>query len=377
MQDTDEIHLLRTIATEDDGDAGYSVLADWLEEHGDGPRAEFIRVQCELAAKNRAEKRRHELRLRERALFDKHRHAWLQSYGLAMDDVRFERGLIAAMRPAAWENGELLKEEYASRLITLTELDLSGLGIGDDGLRAFAENADIPALRKLILSGNKLTKDGVAALAAAKGLPRLETVYLFQNELDDAARTILENADHFCPVNVDFGEHAEGYCMSPGETEVARRDFVRTQLWPLVNNQFQTHKRLQSAVLCVAQYWNDEANDAVHGNIVVSELFEPTLHVNVGYGDEYEDANLPNTRIQGRYGETGSVIGLWGHEVPWDDNYGAIPVWAAYAPEEGSQEYEHIDDVYAPAVMFYRHGGHVFLPLRRPQLDGVQPEFSE
>jgi hypothetical protein len=40
------------------------ILADWLEERGD-PRADFIRVQCELAAGVDDEDRRHDLLSRD------------------------------------------------------------------------------------------------------------------------------------------------------------------------------------------------------------------------------------------------------------------------------------------------------------------------
>jgi hypothetical protein len=141
---------------------------------------------------------------------------------------------------------------------------------------------------------------------------------------------------------------AEGYCMSAGEAEMARRQYLRKQLLPVVAQYFTTYERLQSAMLCVAQYWCDEANDAVHGLLIVSELFEPTLE-----GVESSPADLG---------------------TPWDDNSGAIPLWAAFATEGGTQEYGHPSEVYASAVMFYRHGGYEILPMRRSQLDGVQPE---
>jgi hypothetical protein len=127
-------------------------------------------------------------------------------------------------------------------------------------------------------------------------------------------------------------------------------------------------------MLCVAQYWSDEADDAVHGMLIVSELFEPTLEGVAGLG---LDPNVPNTRIPQRYAkESSSEISLWEAEVDWDDNSGAIPLWAAFAPEGGTQEYESYIGVYAPAVMFYRHGGYEFLPMCRPHLDGVRPEWG-
>lgn len=50
--DTDTIFLglLGEVCSAPDDDIPRLVLADWLEEHGQSERAEFVRVQCELAA---------------------------------------------------------------------------------------------------------------------------------------------------------------------------------------------------------------------------------------------------------------------------------------------------------------------------------------
>jgi uncharacterized protein (TIGR02996 family) len=99
MPDPNETPLLRSIA-EDDDPGGRLVLADWLEERGDGPRAEFLRVQCELASRKVSKERRRALRVRERALLDAHRQEWLQAFGLPLEDVGFQGGLIARTRLA-------------------------------------------------------------------------------------------------------------------------------------------------------------------------------------------------------------------------------------------------------------------------------------
>lgn len=371
MRDADEAAFLRSIAEGDDH-VGRLALADWLEERGDSPRAEFLRVQCELASPHLPEEHRHALRVRERELLDAYRQGWLRAFGWPLEDVGFQGGLISSARLSQWEGGRFLGADSAPWLATLTELDLSGLGIGDAGLTALAEAGRFPSLRKLVLSDNAITDAGVGALARAAGMPRLDTVYLFQNPIGARARTTLERAKHFHLSSLDTGERAAGYCMSPGEADVARRQYIRTHLLPLVLQYFQTHNLLRSATLCVAQYWADEADDAVHGTLVVSELPEPTMK-GVSWGNESgTDANLPNTRIEGEYGESGSAISLW--NAHWDDNGGAIPLWAAYAPEEGHQEYSHLDEVYSPAVMVCRHGGYEFLPMCRPYLDGIRPE---
>ncbi len=41
--------FLQAISEKPDDDTPRLVYADWLDEHGDPARAEFIRVQCQLA----------------------------------------------------------------------------------------------------------------------------------------------------------------------------------------------------------------------------------------------------------------------------------------------------------------------------------------
>jgi uncharacterized protein (TIGR02996 family) len=47
---TSDEAFLRDICEHPEDDAPRLVYADWLEEHGNPERAEFIRVQCRLAA---------------------------------------------------------------------------------------------------------------------------------------------------------------------------------------------------------------------------------------------------------------------------------------------------------------------------------------
>jgi uncharacterized protein (TIGR02996 family) len=68
--------LLRAIVAAPDDDAPRLVYADWLDEHGEAARAEFIRLQCKLARHPRtADGRRTELELAEQELFRQHARA--------------------------------------------------------------------------------------------------------------------------------------------------------------------------------------------------------------------------------------------------------------------------------------------------------------
>src|SRR4051812_20344131 len=60
--------LLADILEHHDDDTPRLVYADWLDEHGEADRAEFIRVQCELARGGIDQARREHLEEREQAL---------------------------------------------------------------------------------------------------------------------------------------------------------------------------------------------------------------------------------------------------------------------------------------------------------------------
>jgi uncharacterized protein (TIGR02996 family) len=73
---TSQEAFLQAIRAEPDDDAHRLVYADWLDENGDPDRAEFIRVQCELARCPEGAERRSALAARAAELLAAHRLAW-------------------------------------------------------------------------------------------------------------------------------------------------------------------------------------------------------------------------------------------------------------------------------------------------------------
>jgi uncharacterized protein (TIGR02996 family) len=63
---TDEAALLAAILARPDEDTPRLMYADWLDEHGQPERAEFIRIQCDPTADEAAEDRAAELEERNR-----------------------------------------------------------------------------------------------------------------------------------------------------------------------------------------------------------------------------------------------------------------------------------------------------------------------
>ena len=72
----DLLALLNACRADPVSDLPRLVLADWLDEHDDPARAEFLRVQCELARPSLNTERTAGLKLRERALIDANWRAW-------------------------------------------------------------------------------------------------------------------------------------------------------------------------------------------------------------------------------------------------------------------------------------------------------------
>jgi uncharacterized protein (TIGR02996 family) len=73
---SDERALLASIWDRPNDDAARLVYADWLDEHGDAPRAEFVRVQVEAARLSKWDDGRAELDARAKALHAKHGTEW-------------------------------------------------------------------------------------------------------------------------------------------------------------------------------------------------------------------------------------------------------------------------------------------------------------
>ena len=230
---SDESALLAAACAHPDDDAPRSAYADWLEDHGEPARAEFIRVQCELARLPKRSQRRKALASREAELLWQFEGEWLTRdltacglWDLLPADVesladklpafgfwfhRFERGFVAELRGSA--ESLLEAAPCLDRLPPLGTLFLAGFGrktlagllrrpgmahvrvlrlhpwddfgsnrLGDAGVAALAGSSNLPRLASLSLGDNEVTDAGVAELAASPRLPALEELYLDGND---------------------------------------------------------------------------------------------------------------------------------------------------------------------------------------------------
>jgi len=242
---SDEAALLATIAAHPAEDTPRLMYADWLDEHRQSIRAEFIRVQIAIAQKEhlpRAILNRYvDLFKRNQELLDHHRGELLGPLAAlpANAEIAFRRGfpstvelsvgdflnhslLLASTTPQAdvqvtavlrrlrsfltnpdtgcvtklsgysneIDDTELQPSddfnliEGIERMTRLAVLDLEGCGI-DDLLCDLAYNYSVPSLRDIDLSNNAITSTGVANLLRTDLPQQLHRLILGGNPISD------------------------------------------------------------------------------------------------------------------------------------------------------------------------------------------------
>ncbi len=208
---TDDAAFLAAITDRPDDDLPRLVYADYLDEHGDPARAEFIRLQCELAELPRTDERFPALREREAELFAANRKRWeLPNIGrqlfrrgfVEVVDTTADRFLAAARRFLALVPVRELRLRNADRRVAdLTQLpifsrvevlDLANNSFGaENRITRFFGTAELPRLRTLRLRNNRLWAEAITELAATPIAPQLERLDLSGNPFaDDGAEAL-------------------------------------------------------------------------------------------------------------------------------------------------------------------------------------------
>jgi uncharacterized protein (TIGR02996 family) len=229
----------------DPGDDGIRlVYADYLEEHGEAERAEFIRVQCYLASLASDDPRRQKLHEREWALLQKHCQPWLAPLRPVLDRqpsffarlrqflsgpdpawrwdwtyaVQFRRGFVEslslsaadfpALAPALFAAAPLLRDLslgchapgdmaplfHSPSLARLEGLYLTGEGLGPQGIELLVDCPHLKHLRELYLRINPLTIDCLTILATSKLMSQLTSLTLYLVQPEDAEGTVVRDS---------------------------------------------------------------------------------------------------------------------------------------------------------------------------------------
>jgi uncharacterized protein (TIGR02996 family) len=255
--------FLEDIREHPDDDAPRLVYADWLDDHGDADRAEFIRAQVMSARPALDEGQRRSLEKRADDLLAHHEAAWRSTLpvleGVTWAD--FSRGFVEAVfvtspgvfldqAPAlfaaapvrrlrvGWVHAQgaraLARSPYLARLRELNLCDNPDLG--EAGVEALAGSRHLAGLTSLLLYNDALGDEAVACLAASPHLAGLTELYLSGNDLGDQGTTALGRCRNLAGlVDLDLRDNRVGDAGVQALAFEGRHERLDT-LW-LVNNR--------------------------------------------------------------------------------------------------------------------------------------------
>jgi uncharacterized protein (TIGR02996 family) len=195
--------LLNAIVESPDDDAVRLVYSDWLEEHGEADRAEFVRAQIELARGIADDARRERLRQRERELLAAHELEWVGPLRAAVRRATFVRGfvervtvhpdrlkraapllesvpvrhLIVASRNEARDVGAVATLPQLGRITTLDLRD--GCTLSVKSVRQIANSPHLAGVTDLILRQRTIEEGVAEVLGGTPALARLRTLDLY------------------------------------------------------------------------------------------------------------------------------------------------------------------------------------------------------
>src|SRR5947209_1573452 len=95
---SDEAGLLDAIREDQGSDEPRLIYADWLDDHGQAERAEFIRLQCEYARLPNGSPEWRDKYNRAHRLLERHRTSWFGALDKELADCVVERGFVSRLR---------------------------------------------------------------------------------------------------------------------------------------------------------------------------------------------------------------------------------------------------------------------------------------
>ena len=239
MPGTEQVALWSAIRANPDDDTPRLVYADWLQENGDEDRAEFIRVQCALAASPRTKaKERQALEVKEQRLHKLHREKWLEPFRKLFRSAKkwhptdlwftrfvFRRGFVSTealgsaplklltqsrdtLEPIAIETAVIPQSEYHINLLkalarwcgatTITSLSFGNAR--DSDIESIIAGKKLCRLRVLGLGLGTVSDVGVAALAAWPFAISLRDVSLRYNSITHKGACVLADSPYLTSI---------------------------------------------------------------------------------------------------------------------------------------------------------------------------------
>jgi uncharacterized protein (TIGR02996 family) len=193
---TAQAGILQAILADPDDDTPRLVYADWLDEHGnesERARAEFIRLQIDLARQDTDSPRRREQAFRARTLLDQHRQEWLAPFqDIVQHEPLFVRGFVEKIDLTSEDLEEHGDELFRS--LPIRRLWVTDLFVSEDCLACIPANNHLVGLD---LCGGRVDDEDLADLARLKNLSKLRVLGLMFNHVNDEAAHLLRTLPFF------------------------------------------------------------------------------------------------------------------------------------------------------------------------------------
>lgn len=193
--------ILRECVENPEDDAPRLVLADWLDDHGDGDRAAFVRGQLALASLDADDPARRALDARLAQFQFKHLGAWVASLHGQVSSFWFTRGLLhvplyvhnlssldtdaegwdwveRVTLGGIWTPKALVRLGESPLATRLVSLDAGEGGLKLAGTRVLADSPWLANLRVLSLARNNIGNRGAAVLAGSAFVSNLRSLDL-------------------------------------------------------------------------------------------------------------------------------------------------------------------------------------------------------
>ena len=196
--------FISAILDSPDDDTPRLVFADWLQEHGEEPRAEFIRAQIEAAKLPEEKRATSKAGKRAEALRAKHGVAWCKAIGVDEYEGEYVRGFLTGL--------EAYPQRFAAQAAAILALEPAAFTLNLEAARDDDEDKQIPmkeveqlatnphlrAVVKLESQSGYWGPKRFARLMRSPHLANLKVVTLFDDAIGvDGIRALVEAAAPF------------------------------------------------------------------------------------------------------------------------------------------------------------------------------------
>lgn len=220
MLDSEELSFIERIRVDHRSDLPRLIYADWLDERGDHPKADFIRVQCALESLDEGDIAGDCLREYECSLLENHAREWAKEISDLVEGYSFRRGVIEAvtLTPSQFfslgeerlrlhpirrfrfveiENNEWGKVFRSELTRHISELDFSQCTLDQRSCFSIAKSQHLRNLELLDLGFTTINDVGLEILLNSPVTGRLKSLRLNENKhLDSRCLDILVNSQH-------------------------------------------------------------------------------------------------------------------------------------------------------------------------------------